>query len=230
MAVHRGLTAEQRREQRRGQLIEAAFDTIAEHGVTNLRVRAISARARLNDRYFYESFKDCHELLIATFEAQFNRALTGIMATVAESPPEVRPRVRAVIEFAFAFIDEDPRRPRLLIELQTAEALAGRRLEVIDVLTGVMVGQVRALLGEAAGSEDNVRLTALTVVGGLLELTTQWYRQQIDVSQPQLIEFMTALVVTTTDIAGALDRQITPVVAKRARRVVSRSKPRRRPR
>ncbi len=210
MAVHRGLTADQRREQRRKQLIEAALDAIAEHGVRNLRVRAISANARLNDRYFYESFRDCHELLLATFEDQFNRALTGIMATAAESPHELNPRARAVIEFAFAFIDEDPRRSRLLIELQTAEALAGRRHEVIDVLTQVMVGQVRALLGGAAGTDDNVMLTALTVVGGLLELITQWYRHQINVTRPQLIEFMTALVVTTTDITGALERQLTP--------------------
>lgn len=230
MAVHRGLTADQRRDQRRGQLIEAAFDTIAEQGVGNLRVRAVSARARLNDRYFYESFRDCHELLIATFEEQFNRALTGIMATVAESPPEIAPRARAVIEFAFAFIDEDPRRARLLIELQSAEALAGRRDEVIDVLTEVMVGQMRTLLGDAAGSEASVKLTALTVVGGLLELTTQWYRGRIDVSRPRLVDFMTALAVTTTDITGALERQLTPPETGGAPGTVSRAGPRRRPR
>ncbi len=210
MAVHRGLTAEQRREQRRRQLIEAALDTIAEHGVSNLRVRAISASAGLNDRYFYESFRDCQELLIATFDDQFARALTGIMAAVASSPHELEARARAVLGFAFAFLDEDPRRSRLLIELQTAEALAGRRHEVIEVLTDIVAGQVRALLGDAAGSDDNVMLTALTVVGGLLELTTQWYRHQINVSQGQLIEFMTALVLSTTDITGALERQLTP--------------------
>jgi hypothetical protein len=38
---------------------------------------------------------------------------------------------------------------------------------------------------------------------------TQWYRRQIDVSRAQLIEFMTALVVTTTDITGALERRLT---------------------
>ena len=210
MAVHRGLTAAQRRTHRRQQLIEAALDTIAEHGVANLRVRAISASAGLNDRYFYESFRNCHELLIATFEDQFDRALTGIMAAVNDSPPELKPRARAVIEFAFAFIDEDPRRSRLLIELQSAEALAGRRREVIDTLTHVMVGQIRALLGAAAGTDDAVLLTALTVIGGLLELIAQWYRRQIDVSQAQLIEFMVALVVATTDITGALERQLAP--------------------
>ena len=53
-------------------------------------------------------------------------------------------------------------------------------------------------------------LLALTVVGGLLELLTQWYRNQVDVSRSRLIEFIHALVVTTTDITGALDRRLTP--------------------
>lgn len=210
MAMHRGRTADQRREERRRQLMEAALDAIAEHGVSNLRVRAISARARLNDRYFYESFPDCQALLLATFDDQFNRALTGIMATVADSPHELRPRAKAVLEFAFAFIDEDLRRSRLLIELQTAEALGERRHEIIDVLVQIMVGQARALLGDAAGTDENLRLTALTVISGLLELVTQWYRHQISVSRMELIEFMTALVVTTTDISGELGRQLEP--------------------
>lgn len=211
MAMHRGLTADQRREQRCQQLIEAALDTIAENGVSNLRVRAISARARLNDRYFYESFPDCQALVLATFEDQFNRALAGIMAILSDSPHDLRLRTRAILEFAFAFIDEDPRRSRLLIELQTAEALAERRREVIGVLTQVMIGQVSELLGEAAGADENTMLTALTVIAGLLELTAQWYRHQIRVSQTHLIEFMTALVVTTSDITGALERHLAPL-------------------
>ncbi|WP_238994679.1 TetR/AcrR family transcriptional regulator [Mycolicibacterium chubuense] len=205
------MTADQRREQRRGQLMEAALDAVAERGVSDLRVRAVSARARLNDRYFYESFRDCQELLLATFDDQFTRALTGIMATLTESPPDLRPRVRDILEFAFAFIDDDPRRARLLTELQTAEALASRRHEVIDTLTEIMVGQVRHLLGVNAGTDDTIRLTALTVISGLLELVAQWYRSEVSVSRAQLIEFATALVVTTTDITGSLERQLAPL-------------------
>ncbi len=210
MAMHRGLTADQRRGQRRSQLVDAALDAIAEDGVRNLRVRAISTRARLNDRYFYESFPDCQALLLATFEDQFNRALTGIMETLGDSPPELRLRIHAVIEYAFAFIDDDPRRSRLLIELQSAEALADRRAEMIGVLTQVTVGQVRELLGDAAGTDENTMLTALTVVSGLLEVTAQWYRGELAVTRSHLVEFMTALVLTTSDITGALERRFAP--------------------
>lgn len=209
MGVHRGLTADQRSRQRRQRLIESALDTIAEHGASHLRVRAISQRAGLNDRYFYENFRDCQELLVATFDAQFDSALTGIAATVAKSPPELRARVRAVVEFVFAFIDADPRRARLLIETQSAQALADRRHAMIGVLTQVMVGQARALLGDAAGTDDTLKLTGLTVVAGLLELAAQWYRREIEVPQADLAEFMTALVVATTDISGTLERQLT---------------------
>lgn len=218
MGVHRGLTADQRSAQRRHRLMESALDTIAEHGVTQLRVRAVSQRAGLNDRYFYENFRDCQELLIATFDAQFDSALAGIAATVAESPPELRPRVRAVVDFVFAFIDEDPRRAQLLVETQSAQALAERRHQMIDVLTQVMVGQARTLLGDAAGTDDTLRLTGLTVVAGLLELATQWYRRQIDVSQAELAEFMTTLAVTTTDLSGTLERNLTHPPMRRDRR------------
>lgn len=71
-----------------------------------------------------------------------------------------------------------------------------------------MVGQIRQLLGERAGTDDTVTLTALTVSSGLLELAAQWYRKQVEVSRSQLIEFATALVVTTSDITGAVERQI----------------------
>lgn len=210
MAIHRGLTADRRRELRRQQLIEAALDTIAEDGVRNLRVRGVSGRARLNDRYFYESFRDCQELLLAAFDDQFASAVDGIMNTLADAPLELEPRARTILEFAFAFLDEDPRRSRLLIEMQTTEALVARRQQVIGVLARIVAEQIRELIGDRAGSDGTVTLTALTVSTGLLELAAQWYRRQIDVSQAELIDFATALVLTATDIAGALERRLAP--------------------
>lgn len=208
MAIHRGRTAVERRDERRRRLIEAALDTVAEAGVAGMRVRAISQRARLNDRYFYESFHDCRELLLAAFDVQFHHAMAGIMATVADSPADLGARTRAVVEFTLDFIEEDPRRRRLLTELQTSEALGDRRQQLIDTMTDTMAGQVRALLGVAAGPDDRVRLAALTTIGGLLELTVQWYERRIDVGREEFVEFVTALVTATSDLAGALESRL----------------------
>ena len=53
-----GVTAGQRRATRRAALIEAALDLFAEEGARAVSKRAVCARARLNDRYFYEHFTD----------------------------------------------------------------------------------------------------------------------------------------------------------------------------
>jgi AcrR family transcriptional regulator len=60
-----GVTAEQRRAIRRAALVEAALDLFAEDGARAVSKRAVCARARLNDRYFYEHFADSDALLEA---------------------------------------------------------------------------------------------------------------------------------------------------------------------
>ncbi|MGH3675364.1 MAG: TetR/AcrR family transcriptional regulator [Mycobacterium sp.] len=187
------------------------MDLVAEHGVSNLKVRAVCSRARLNDRYFYESFADCDALMLAAFEDQFARGVTALLVAAALSPAQPRPRTRAAIEAAFGFVDADPRRPRLLIELQTAEALKARRRQMVQALASIMVDQARQLLGERVVEDQNVHLAGVTVVSGLLELATMWFQHDIDVDRDQLVEFMIAMILTSSDITTALERELAEV-------------------
>jgi AcrR family transcriptional regulator len=205
-----GQSPDERRRQRRQQFIDAATDMIASQGVGSLKVRAVCARAGLNDRYFYESFADCDALLVAGFEDQFAQALATLLGAVAQSPPQPRPRTRAVVEAAFDFIDDDSRRPRLVVELASAEALKGHRRQLIQTLARVMVDQARELLGEQVSQDLNVTLASLTVMSGLLELGAMWFQGDIDADRDQLIEFMIAMILTTADITTALERELTP--------------------
>src|SRR5262249_49830659 len=154
------------------------------------KVRAVCSHARLNDRYFYESFPDCDALLVAAFEDQFGEGIAALLAAAEHAPAQPRPRTRAAGEAAFDFIGQGPRRPRLFIELQTSEALKARRRLFVQTLAQVMVDQARQLLGERVAEDRNVALACLTVVSGLLELTTLWFQDEIDVDRDQLIEFM----------------------------------------
>lgn len=187
------------------------MDLIADHGITGLKVRAVSSRARLNDRYFYESFPDCDALMIAAFEDQFVKGIAALLAAAGQAPAQPRPRIRAAIEAAFNFVDADPRRPRLFIELQTAEALKARRREMVQTLSDVMVDQARQLLGERVAEDQNVTLAGVTVVSGLLELTTMWFQREIEVDRDQLVEFMVAMILTTSDITSALERELAEI-------------------
>jgi AcrR family transcriptional regulator len=204
-----GESIDERRRRRRQRLVDAAMDIVAEQGVAGLGVRAVCSRARLNDRYFYEGFADCDALLLAAFEDQFTQGLAALLAAAAQTPAEPRPRVRAAVEAAFDFVDQDRRRPRLLIELQTADALRTRRREVVQTLAQVMVDQARELLSDRVADDRNVTLAALTVVSGLLEIATLWFQHQVDAGRQQLVDFMVAMILTTSDITSALERELT---------------------
>jgi AcrR family transcriptional regulator len=209
-----GESVDERRQRRRQQLIDAAMDIVAGKGVASLKVRAVCSHARLNDRYFYESFPDCDALLLAAFEDQFGKGIAALLAAAEEAPAQPRPRIRAAVEAAFDFVGEDRRRPRLFIELQTSEALKARRRQFVAALAQVMVDQARELLGERVSEDRNVALACLTVVSGLLELTTLWFQDEIDVDRDQLVEFMIAMILTSAEITTALERELAEVEAR----------------
>ena len=60
-----GLPAEERALERRGLLVEAAFHLLGTEGDAATTVRAVCQRARLNPRYFYESFADRDQVVVA---------------------------------------------------------------------------------------------------------------------------------------------------------------------
>ena len=65
---YRGAEAEERRAQRRGQLIAAAVQVYGERGYQNATVKAVCKAAGLTERYFYESFANSEALLLASFQ------------------------------------------------------------------------------------------------------------------------------------------------------------------
>lgn len=52
----------------RSQILAAAIDTFAEHGVAGTRVEDILAAAGLSRRTFYQHFRDKHEVVTAIYE------------------------------------------------------------------------------------------------------------------------------------------------------------------
>jgi AcrR family transcriptional regulator len=65
---YRGSSADERRDARRRQLIEAAIRLYGQDGYRNVTVEAVCAAAGLTKRYFYETFANSEALLIAGFE------------------------------------------------------------------------------------------------------------------------------------------------------------------
>lgn len=202
-----GVTAVERRERRRAALVEAAMDVLAAEGWEAVTVRAVCARARLNDRYFYESFSDRDELLLAGLDDLIGQGLQVTATALDTAEPDIRSRARAVIDAGLAFLLDDPLRSRLLVESQATEVLRRRRNEVVRMLATMAADQGRQLLGEHTPSEQDLELTTLTLVNGALELATLWVRGELNVSREHLADFLVALLLTNAEIATALERE-----------------------
>lgn len=204
-----GQSADERRRERRRRLLDAALDLADADGISALRVRAVCARAGLNDRYFYESFADCDQLLLAVYDRQAKlliERLSRVIETTADR--ELRRRIQAVMDAGIDFCLDDPRRRRLIEEWQSTPALRNRRNELVHLLAQMMLGQGAEVLGEHVATDPNYRMAALTVVNGLLELGGQWWRGDLEVSREQLVDFMVAMILTSAEIGTRVGTEI----------------------
>ena len=63
-----GLQAPERTRRRRQALLEAALDLFTSQGYTATPAKHLCRRARLTERYFYESFRDRHACLAQLYD------------------------------------------------------------------------------------------------------------------------------------------------------------------
>ncbi|MBB3036386.1 TetR/AcrR family transcriptional regulator [Hoyosella altamirensis] len=204
-----GETAVQRKTARRAKLISAALDIVADGGAGRLTVRGVCGMARLNDRYFYENFRDCDQLLLEALEQEMAQGVEHLLGAVGAAPAEIRAKVRAAVEAAFDFVIADERRGKLLIAAQTSEALRPRRDELIRSLAQIMSIQSMELLDSRHLSKSDAELAGLSLVSGGLEVATMWLRGELSTSKNHLVNFIVALILTTAEMSTALERELT---------------------
>jgi AcrR family transcriptional regulator len=200
-----GVAPDDRRAERRELLMDTAFALLGTEGWAGTSVRAVCQRARLNPRYFYESFEDLDALILAVYDRVVGELATVILAALESAPGDPAAQLRATIEATVTFVDDDRRRARVLyVEALGNEALNRRRLE-----TGLaVVNFVRAFAieqhGAPAEGEHIGDLTASVFVGGFSELLVAWLEGRVKVPREQLVEDATALFLAMGEAAAAL--------------------------
>jgi AcrR family transcriptional regulator len=209
-----GVEASVRIAGRRNALIEAGLELLGTEGWPATTVRAVCAEANLTPRYFYESFKDLDELLLAVFDEIAGDAAADVLTAVTEAPQDVRAKARAAIAAFVDFLTRDPRRARVLfIEAMGAEALARRRFATVRMFAGLVAQQARSFYRLSDEPDQLVELTALMLAGGLAESLLAWLDGTLDLSREELIEHCTGLFVAAGEAAVELARRRPPAGA-----------------
>lgn len=168
-----GVSADDRRDQRRALLIAAACGLFDEQGLAGLSVRAVCREAGLNSRYFYESFETVDDLLGAAYDEQA-AALAARFGPAFEAAARNDPvATRIGIETVLRFITEDQRRAKLLFtEAPESHVLAERRRTALHALIDMAV-----LHSQASGAVTEpltANVLAALFGGAMLELATEW--------------------------------------------------------
>ena len=207
-----GLSQEDRRAERHTLLLDAAFDLLGTEGWAGTTVRAVCQAARLNPRYFYESFDDLDALVVAVYDRLVEELGAEVMAAVVEAGDDPRARAHAAIGRTVGFVDEDRRRGRVLyVEALGNEALNRRRIDTAHLLVGVVEEGGAEVHGRPAEGERIGRIAAAMLVGGVGELVVAWLDGRIDVTKEQLVddaaELMVVLGETAANIAAARRRR-----------------------
>lgn len=177
---YRGISKEDRRAQRRGQLVAAAIAVYGERGYRQATVKAVCEAAGLTERYFYESFANSDELLVASFNAVTQRVFEEVKRAAAGAGRNRGARARAMLRAYFSALQHEPRSARVfLVEIRGVSREVDKAFDSALDRIGDEVG---ALLAPPGAAPDP--LLHVGVVGGVIHIALRWiaegYRPSLD--------------------------------------------------
>ncbi|MGZ5202076.1 MAG: TetR/AcrR family transcriptional regulator [Telluria sp.] len=170
---YRGLGPEERRAQRRGRLLEAAISVYGERGYRHATVKAVCEAAGLTERYFYESFANSEELLIACFNAVTFGVFEEVVAAAQAAGRNRKARSRAMLQAYFAALQREPRSARVfLVEIRGVSREVDK---AFDVALREIGRQVARVVAPPQAHDDE--LLQAGVIGGVIHIALRWIEQ-----------------------------------------------------
>lgn len=203
--TYRGQSAQERRDARRRQLLDAGLELIGARGWAQASVRGVYQQAGLSPRFFYESFTNLDALAVAVYDEIVSEATARVIDVVAAAGEDRHAQARAAMRTVVGVLTEDPRRARVVfIEALGSEALARRRRETLHELAGVITALGEASYDILPTAEPLAKVTSTVLAGGIVELLIAWLDGSVEIAEEQLIIDGAALIVGLGDTAHAI--------------------------
>ena len=170
-----GVSAPQRRAERRRRLLAAGREAWGRSGPADVTVRGVSAAAGLQPRYFYEHFAGREELIAAVADEVRAELFTLLVESSLAVDGGLEERLRAALTAFFGAIAADPRVHRIMsTDLAGVRGLEGRRLESLNLVADLILAHGPAEPGDVPAGGEAARPVALFVAGGVNHLLENW--------------------------------------------------------
>jgi AcrR family transcriptional regulator len=177
----RGMDAEQRRAQRREQLLAAAFELFARDGYANTSIEQICQTAYVGNKAFYDLFdskEDCYIALLRQVSEQIEAQVAQAMRESSDADEDETVR-RLLSAFAHTLVD-DPR-----VAMVTFGVAAGispaveaqRRENRRWAAAFIEAFWRRNQSGDEQENGTDYHALAVATIGGLFETVTDWMHE-----------------------------------------------------
>jgi AcrR family transcriptional regulator len=191
---YRGITAAERRAQRRARLLEAGLEIFGTEGYASSSIRSLSAAASMNSRYFYESFTSREDLLYHVYLD----IVSGIAIQAAEALADeqtIEGQARSALRAGWVALTEDPRKARIvaLEVVGVSDRLEQLRRDTRHALADITVTRALAVASDDVQLRLDPVLTSRFLIGGVVEVLTEWIHGDVQASVDELIEHFTRL-------------------------------------
>ncbi|MCE5289556.1 MAG: hypothetical protein LLG14_09970 [Nocardiaceae bacterium] len=191
-----GVSADERRADRRLKLIDAGFAAVEKVGLAGMTVTLVCANASLTERYFYENFRNLDELRAALYDRFIDEFRATVLTTMATAPDDLYSKCRAGGEALFDVLANNAGLSRLYFEVNGSPALQGRRDSAVLEFSELVELQLRTFGGfDGRAYQRELKLLSVTLVGGIVESFRQWIAGHLDVEPAELIDYSATLCV-----------------------------------
>lgn len=204
-----GTTLEDRAAARRAALIDAGIELLGTEGAAGVTVRAVCRATKLSERYFYESFDGRDALLRAVHAHVADQARDAIVSAVAAhaaagGEAEDESLAYAAVGAFTAFLEEDPRRGRVLLSESFSDTVLARHdVELVPAFAALLVAQITAL--PDGPDTIDAELTAVALIGALRNLYLVWMEGRPRISTERLNAHAARLIIAAARVSSRSD-------------------------
>jgi AcrR family transcriptional regulator len=170
-----GISAADRRAERRRKLLAAGRQIWGESGLTEVTIRGVCSAAGLIPRYFYEQFPNREALLFAVADDVRDQLLEALVSAGIGEPGSITDKLRSALKAFLDIIAADPNIHRIATsDLTSVPGLTEHRTQVLDIITELIIQYAPPLLGADTPNPTELRRGALFMVGGVNQIIETW--------------------------------------------------------
>jgi len=177
--AYAGESQAERVARRRQQFLDAGLQVFGTTGYRTATVRQLCRQAELTDRYFYESFENTEDLLVAVYEREFDHLQQQVEAALADEAALRDPMV--AVERALNAVFEMASEPRVarvcwLEVLGVSARVDGVYTRNIERFAALVVAFARQQFSTSTDTIDEAesRMLGIAMIGAVSQPVTHW--------------------------------------------------------